>query len=180
MDEDSAALSSTAVPTDKVKVEFKQKTTRNANTAKEGGKGDAIDTINLISEDEDADGVVQDASGGAPASGWSGIDGTDNDGEGTLGTRKRTRQPAQGQQQQQAQKPKESALHQQQQQDQVWDGSNSRHTCEQISAIMGESVYINLIYTYTCPCTWCMDKSRNLWQCRLKAAPTLATGQMWI
>mmetsp|Transcript_12140 Transcript_12140/g.19202 ORF Transcript_12140/g.19202 Transcript_12140/m.19202 type:complete len:702 (+) Transcript_12140:69-2174(+) len=104
MDEDSAALSSTAVPTDKVKVvkvetEFKKKTTRNANTAKEGGKGDAIDTINLISEDEDADGVVQDASGGAPASGWSGIDGTDNDGEGTLGTRKRTRQPAQGQQQ---------------------------------------------------------------------------------
>jgi len=146
MDEDSAALSSTAVPTDKVKVvkvetEFKKKTTRNANTAKEGGKGDAIDTINLISEDEDADGVVQDASGGAPASGWSGIDGTDNDGEGTLGTRKRTRQPAQGQQQQQAQKPKESALHQQQQQDQVWDGSNSRHTCEQISAIVGVCLY---------------------------------------
>jgi len=155
MDEDSAALSSTAVPTDKVKVEVKhendKKTTRNANTAKEEGKGDAIDTINLISEDEDADGVLEDASGGAPASGWSGtavIDGTDNDGKGTLGTQKRTRQPAQGQQQQQTQKSKESALHQQQQKHQVWDGSNSRHTCEQISAIMGESVYINLIYTY--------------------------------
>ena len=121
------ALSSTAVPTDKVKVEVKneidstKKTTRNPNTAKEGGKGD-IDSINLISEDEDADGGVQDESGGMP--GWlgAGIDGGDNDREGTFDTQKRPRQPAHGQQQQQAQKPKESVLHQQLQQEQVWAG----------------------------------------------------------